>query len=150
LTWPNWPFWPLIEDHHDPPELAVAHARPDRVDGVEHAGQVGVDHGLPLLRRHLVERRVAGDAGVGHHDVDGAQIGLDLGDPGLAGVVIGHVPLVGLDAGLGGELRRRLVVAGIVGRDRVAGGLQRLEIAAPMPREPPVTSATRPMFLLRV
>jgi hypothetical protein len=65
-------------DHDDAAELALAHAGPDRVDGVEDAGEVGVDHLLPLLRRHLVEHRVAGDARVGDHDLDGPQIGLDL------------------------------------------------------------------------
>ena len=43
-----------------------------------------------------------------------------------AGLVGRHVPLVDGDAGLGLELLRRLVVAGVVGGDLVAGGLQRL------------------------
>ena len=65
---------------------------------------------FPLLGRHLVEGRVSGDARVGDDHVDGPQIGLDLRDAGLGRVVIGHVPLVGLDAGLGGEGRGLFVV----------------------------------------
>ena len=55
---------------------------------------------LPLLRRHLVEHGVAGDAGIVDQDVDRAEIGLDLLDAGDAGVVVGDRPFVGLDAGL--------------------------------------------------
>jgi hypothetical protein len=56
----------------------------------------------------------------------GPEIGLDLGDARLGAVVIGHVPLVGLDAGLGGEGRGLLVIAGIGGRHGVSFGLKRL------------------------
>jgi hypothetical protein len=70
------------------------------VGHVEHAGQVGVDDLFPLLRRHLVEHRVAGDAGIVDQHVDRAEIGLDLLDAGGAGVVVGDRPFVGLDAGL--------------------------------------------------
>ena len=42
-------------------------------------------------RRHLVEQRVAGDAGVVDQDVDRAELGLDLLDAGRAGVVVGDV-----------------------------------------------------------
>ena len=40
--------------------------------------EVGVDDLLPLLRRHLVEHGVAGDAGVVDQHVDRAELGLDL------------------------------------------------------------------------
>ena len=50
------------------------------------------------------------------------------------------VPLVGLHAGFSLELRRRFVISGIGRRDLVSGGLQRLGIAAPIPRAPPVTT----------
>jgi hypothetical protein len=45
-------------------------------------------------RRHLVEHRVAGDAGIVDQHVDRAEIGLDLLDAGGAGVVVGDRPLV--------------------------------------------------------
>jgi hypothetical protein len=126
LTWPNWPFCPLIDEMLTTrPNLRSRMPGPDRVDGVEHAGQVGVDHLLPLVGRHLVEHRVAGDAGVGTTTSMGPRSASTCRDAGLAGVVIGDVPLVGLDAGLGGELRRGLVIAGIVGGDGIARVLQR-------------------------
>ena len=70
--------------------------------------------------------RVAGDAGIVDQHVDRAEIGLDLLEAGGAGVEGRDVPLVDGDAGLGLELLRRLVIAGVVGRDLVAGRLQRL------------------------
>ncbi len=79
---------------------------------------------MPLFRGHLVERRIPGDAGIRHDDLDRTVIGLDLGDPGLGRFVIGDVPLVGGDAGLLGEGGGGLVIAGIVGGDLVAGILQ--------------------------
>jgi hypothetical protein len=112
-------------DGDDAAELAVAHAGPERMRHVEDAVEVGADDLVPLLARHLVEHGVAGDAGIVDQHVDRAEIGLHLGDAGRAGVVVGDRPLVGLDAGLGGEFLRRLVIAGIVRRDLVAGILQR-------------------------
>jgi len=92
---------------------------------VEGAGEVGVDDLLPLLRRHLVEHGVAGDARIVDQHLDRAEIGLHLADAGDAGIVVGDRPFVGLDAGLGGEFLRRLVIAGIVRGDPVTGILQR-------------------------
>lgn len=37
---------------------------------VEHAGQVGVDDGIPLLRLHAHHERVTCDARIVHQDVD--------------------------------------------------------------------------------
>jgi hypothetical protein len=113
------PRLPLLSvdrrDVDDAAELAVTHARPQRMGHVEQAGQVGVDHLFPLLPgRHLVEHRVAGDAGIVHQHVDRADLGLDLGDAGGAGVIVGDRPFVGRDAGFLGEGGRRLVVAGVV------------------------------------
>ncbi len=107
------------DDDH-PAELAFPHAGPDRVHGVEHAGQVGVDHLMPLFGRHLVERRVAGDASVGDNHVDRAQIRLNLGDARGRFVIIADVPFVGLDTGFGGEGGGSFVVAGIGGGDVVS------------------------------
>ena len=125
-TWPAWPFWPLTgTDGDHAAELALAHAGPDRVGHVEDAREVGVDDLFPLLRGHLVEHAVAGDAGVVDEDLDRAELGLDLGHARLAGVVIGHRPFEGLDAGLVGEFPRRVVVAGVVRRDIAARLLER-------------------------
>ena len=94
-------------------KLAFPHTGPDGVHGVENAGQVGADHLVPLLGGHFVERRVAGDACVGHHDINGAKVGFDLRDARFALVIVGNVPFVGLDAGFIGEFCRGFVVARI-------------------------------------
>ncbi len=39
----------------------------------EAAVEVHVDDGEPVLRRHLVEDRIAQDAGVVHHDIDAPE-----------------------------------------------------------------------------
>src|SRR5215207_2109550 len=113
-------------DGDDAAELAFAHAVPDRVRHVEDAVEVGVDHLAPLDGRHPVEHRVAGDAGVVDQDIDRAEVRLHLLDAGRAGLVVGDRPLVDRDAGLGLELVRRIVIAGVVRGDRVARRLQRL------------------------
>ena len=122
MTWPGLALLAVDRgDGDDAAELALAHAVPQRMRHVEDAGEVGVDHLFPLLRRHLVEHGVAGDAGIVDQHVDRAEVGLDLADAGRAGIVVGDRPFVDRNAGLGLELRRRLVVAGIVGRHLVAG-----------------------------
>ena len=63
--------------------------------------EIGVDHLVPLLRRHPVEHAVAGDAGIVDQHLDRAEVGLDLLDAGGAGIVVGDVPFVDRDAGLG-------------------------------------------------
>ena len=96
-----------------------------------------------LSKLILWKRAVAGDAGVVDQDVDGADLGLDGLDAGLAGGVIADVELEDGDAGLGLEGVGGLVVAAVIGSDLVALGLEALRMAAPMPRVPPVTRATR-------
>ena len=73
-----------------------------------------------------MERRVARDAGVVDQHLDRAEVGFDLLQARRACVVGSNVPLVDGDAGLGLELVRRLVVAGIACRDLVACGFQSL------------------------
>ena len=67
---------------------------------VEEAREVGVDDSIPLVRRHLVEHRILGDACIVDQNIDRAEIRLDLRNACRAGGVIADVPLVGLDAGL--------------------------------------------------
>ena len=81
---------------------------------------------MPILQGHLVPGGIAGDPGVVDQHVDRAQIGDDLPDAGLAGRKIRHVPFIDRDAGLLLELGRGLVIADIVGRNAVAGFLERL------------------------
>src|SRR5205085_3716350 len=65
-------------------------------------------------------------AGVVDEHVDRTDLGLDLLHALGAGIVVADVPLEHRDAGRGLELVRRLVVAGVVRRDRVARLLQPL------------------------
>ena len=81
---------------------------------------------VPLLLGHLVEHAVLGDAGVVDQDFDRAEIGFDLGDARDAGVIVGHVPFVDVDAGFGVESLGGFVIAGVAGRDLVAGAFQGL------------------------
>jgi hypothetical protein len=107
-------------------ELAGTHAFDHLARHVEQRAEVGVDHGVPLVERHLVEGGVTGDAGIVDEHVDGTEICLDLLHAFGAGVEIADIPFVDGDAGLGLELLRRSVVAGIARRNLVAGRLQRL------------------------
>ena len=80
-------------------------------------------------------------------DVDRPELALDLGDAGDAGVEIGDVPFIGLDAGALGEVAGLFLIAGIIGGDGDALVASAMLIASPMPLVPPVTIATRAMFL---
>ena len=82
--------------------------------------------GVPLLRRHAVERRVAGDAGIVDQHLDRPEIGLDLLQARRRRRRRTNVPFVDRDAGLGLEFLRRLIVAAVIGGNLVAGRLQRL------------------------
>ena len=133
-------------DDDDAPEAARRACRRSPAGSGEHGVEVGADHRLPLLEGHAVEHAVAGDAGIVDQDVDRAELGLDRLDAGLAGGGVGDVELVDRDAGLGLELvapPRRCRRSSRRPCSRPPSG--RFEIAAPMPRVPPVTNATRAM-----
>ncbi len=108
------------------PNFAFAHALDHVAAHVEQRAEIGVDHRRPLLELHAVQLRVAGDAGIVDQHVDRSELGFDLLDAGGAGIEGRDVPLVDGDAGLGLELLRRLVIAGVIGRDFIAGRLERL------------------------
>ena len=57
----------------------------------EDAFEVGVHHAVELLLCHAFDGAVVGDACVVDEDVDLAEVGEDLLDEGLGGVVVGHV-----------------------------------------------------------
>jgi hypothetical protein len=103
----------LAVDRADLDDAAPAlfhHARHHLLGDVEHAVQVGVDHGVPVLRRHLQEHAVARDAGVVDQHVDRAVLGLGLGE-GLDGAVpVGHVAHRGVE----GVAQRLLLVQPLV------------------------------------
>jgi hypothetical protein len=56
---------------------------------------------------HALHGGVAGDAGIVDEHVDRAEIGLDLRNALLAGLEIGDIPFVGLDADALAERARR-------------------------------------------
>ncbi len=105
---------------------AIPHPVDQRAGDGEQRAEVGLDHRRPLVPRHPVEGAVARDSGVVDEDVDRSDVPLDGGRAGFSGADIADVELHHLDAGLGLERVRLLVVAGIVGDDGVAGPLQRL------------------------
>ena len=82
---------------------------------------------------------LAGDPGIVDEHLDGLSIGFDLFHACRASVEEPrNVPLVDIDAGLGLELLRRLVVAAVVCGNRITGGLQSIgHSRKPMPRVPP-------------
>ena len=49
----------------------------------EPAGEVGVEHAGEVVVGHAQHEHVGGDAGVGHEDLDRAELGLDRGEGGL-------------------------------------------------------------------
>ncbi|KAF4530878.1 hypothetical protein B566_EDAN018918 [Ephemera danica] len=63
---------------------------------VEHAAQVDVDHRIELRQRHLLQPRVAGDAGVVHQHVDAAEALLDCGHHGIDRGAVGDVDDIAL------------------------------------------------------
>ncbi|MNN42415.1 hypothetical protein D3C81_1565950 [compost metagenome] len=54
------------------------HAFDDLLGGIEQAGQVGADDGVPVLRRQFAKRGVTGDAGVVDQYGDGANLVLHV------------------------------------------------------------------------
>src|SRR5258708_36035691 len=84
-------------DIDDAAPAALAHARKGRLGHVETTAQIGVHHLFPILIAHLHAGAIAGDAGVIDDDVDRAEILFDLGNPGVAGIIIGDVPFIALD-----------------------------------------------------
>src|SRR3954452_8056477 len=109
----------------DAAEFARAHALDHLTRHVEQRAEIGVDDRVPLIDRHLVERAVAGDAGVIDEYIDRTKLGFHLFHAGGAGVERTDVPLVNGNAGVGFELVGSLIVAGISSRHVVTGSLQR-------------------------
>src|SRR5262249_60146985 len=83
----------------------------------EHAGQVSVDGLVPQLLGHLLERLVAGDAGVVDQNVDVAEIADDF--------LVHLLDLCGVDDAVGIELRLVADLADDVAdlTGQVAGGV---------------------------
>src|SRR5690625_5754549 len=78
------------------PECGAQHAAQGCLRDVEGAGQVGVEHLLPLLALHAQREGVAGDAGVVDEHLDGAQLAAHILDKLHALALDAHVRLEGL------------------------------------------------------
>lgn len=109
------------------------------------AQQVDVQHPLEGLGVDLQHRPVAGDAGVGHRDIETAEACHRVVDDGLHGGQIAHI----------GDRGQHLLVAAEFDGDRVERGLvevgqdefgpkarNRRATSAPIPRAPPVIRTT--------
>src|SRR5207342_959619 len=110
--------------------LARTHALDDRAGDVEAGVQVGADHLAPLLRRHLVEGGVAGDAGVVDEDLHRAELALDFADHRFGVLGRGDIALGQRDRdAFGGHLRlpgAGLLLVAVVGRHAVPRASQAL------------------------
>lgn len=135
-------------DVDDPAELALEHVVEDGLDHVERAREVDPQHRVPVLDGHLAHRLVHGDAGVVDQVVDPPALFEHLVDDpvavgGLADVALVHRHRPAPGAELAGELvgawELLLYPAATCTPERASA----VVMAAPMPRAPPVTIATR-------
>ena len=83
-------------------------------------------HTQPQLVGNDMRMLISNMSGRASVQIKSDQLGLDLGDTLSAGIVIGHRPFIGLDTGFRGECAGGLVIAGVIGRDLIAGLFQRL------------------------
>ena len=102
---------PDVRDGHQPGGRAgqddrsasgLAQVRDRRLGGVPDAGQVDVDHVLPVGIAELFKRAEAEDPGVGRHDVEPPEPGHAVVQRGLQRAVVPHVGLGGHDAAVEG------------------------------------------------
>ena len=139
----------------DPAGAALDHVLDRGLGHEEGARQVDRDDLLPVLVGHLGHGPVDGDAGVVHQDVDPAVVVDHLAQHPAAVIGVTDVALVHGDPPvriLGGHAR-----PGTSPRPRGRASkpaatcapwlASSWQMAAPMPRVPPVTSATRPWIM---
>ncbi len=131
------------------PHFRTQHAADHGPRAEERAIEIRAQHGVPFLAVHHHQVPVARDPGVVHEDVDRPERGRGVGHQALDLRLVGDVAW----AGPGARPRRRQHPT----RSRAASSRSRYEkataaprrassstMARPMPRDPPVTSATRP------
>src|SRR6185437_15583207 len=78
-------------DVDDAAEAARRHAIDHVAAQVEHAVEIDLHQLVPLLRRHLAQAGIAGDAGGVDQDVDAAVLLLDARDELPAAVEVAHI-----------------------------------------------------------
>ena len=95
-------------DVDDAPSAACAHLGHHRLNEEEHALQVDVEIAVPVLLGGLVERHLLEDADAVDQQVDGAEIGLDLGGEAPALRDLAEVGPITASASDGALARRRI------------------------------------------
>ena len=113
---------------------------------IEYAAQNGIDHLLPLRAGHFIKRCVTGYAGVVHQDFSGSKIHLDLCNYRSTGIIVDDILFLGFDDNLGVKFCRRIINAAYVAATLYPACFKPTEIAAPIPRDPPVMRATLGIF----
>ena len=78
-------------DVDDPPPPFFHHGAHHCLAAEKRPFQIGIENAVPVALLHHRRQTVAGDAGVGHQDVDGAAGGDDLLDALLHRLGVGHV-----------------------------------------------------------
>ena len=94
------------------------------------------------------EIEIPDDPGIVDQDIDRANGGFNLPDARGAGFKVARVPAIHSSACFGSEGFCGGIIAGIGRSDTIPGFGSASEMAAPMPRVPPVTSAIRAIFFL--
>ena len=124
-------------------------SRQERLDTVDRAPQIDIDHEAPVVVAGLDDRTGVGDAGVVEHDVDLAEHAKRLVGQVLDVVELAHVAhdTVRVDP-VRAQGRDRIVQRGLidVGEHRPwrRGAANSRAVAKPMPLAPPVMTAARP------
>ena len=139
-------------DRHDAAALAVdrllfEHVRDRVLAHEERAGEVDVEHALPLVAVDECARPAARDAGRGHDDVDAPVLGDDRRDERGDRVLVAHVELRERDRAVdtGRHVQIALRFREIDADDDARRpGANRPTHATPIPDAAPVTSATLP------
>src|SRR6476620_1796006 len=83
-------------DVHDPPPAALEHAVYHLLGDVEERVKIGLDHRVPGLVGHLLERAVASDAGVVHENVYRPDLGARRLEGALGRIPVRNVALGGV------------------------------------------------------
>src|SRR5262249_20907295 len=102
----------------DPAITLLTEMRPSGADDVVPAVKVHLEHGIPVLERHLVEGAVAQDPGIAHHTVHGAEL-VDCGLDDAGRAVFGGDAVI-----VGGRTTTRVANLGddVVGHRRSGAG----------------------------
>ena len=139
-------------DVHQATLAGLDHLATKALRGDEVAGEVDVEHLLPVAQRQVLHSGKAQDAGGVDEDVDAAEVGDGGVDSSLNLGLVGGVHLValGVDAKLGSEVGGSgldLLLVQVEHDDVGAIAANSRQISAPIPPSAPVTAQTSPSSL---